>query len=142
MSDFELTGGCRCGAVRYTIHAPALSTSHCWCGMCRKLHGAVMVTFSVVAKDKFTVDKGAETLGRFDSSPPSHRRFCSRCGCHLFIEMDDYPDLIEVVTGTIDGGEHPGHAEDQLFHLWVGSKVPWMDITDDLAQYDEAAPED
>lgn len=141
MSDFTVTGGCQCGAVRYTITDPARETAHCWCGMCRKIHGAIMVTFSTVARNSFTVDKGADNLGRIDSSPPIHRRFCKSCGCHLFIEMDDAPDLLEVATGTLDGGAHPGHAPDRLSHVWTGSKVSWLEIPDDgLARHEKEGP--
>ncbi|MFQ5791672.1 MAG: GFA family protein, partial [Acidobacteriota bacterium] len=142
VEKFKLSGGCQCGAVRYTIHAPALETVHCHCGMCRKVHGALFVTLSAVRRDEFTIDKGAESLGTFDSSPPMHRRFCTICGCPLFIEMDDVPELIEIATGTLDGGAHPGHPRASLKHLWVGSKVPWYEITDDLPRFEEAAPED
>ena len=71
------------------------------------------------------------------------RSLCTSCGCHLFIEMDDAPDLLEVATGTFDGGTHPGHGDDKLSHVWTGSKVAWMEIPEDgLARYDKQAPED
>ena len=28
---FNLSGGCHCGSVRYTIHEPPLSIQHCHC---------------------------------------------------------------------------------------------------------------
>jgi hypothetical protein len=30
-----ITGGCRCGAVRYTIEAEPLFARHCWCRDCQ-----------------------------------------------------------------------------------------------------------
>ena len=30
-----ITGGCRCGAVRYRIEAETITTRHCWCRDCQ-----------------------------------------------------------------------------------------------------------
>lgn len=132
MAEFKLTGSCQCGAVRYAVHAPATHTEHCHCGMCRKIHGAVMVTFSIVPKDKFAVEKGRENLAVFESSPPVHRHFCKTCGCHLFILDDKHPEVVEYSTGTLDGGAHPGHADGAIRHIYYKFKVPWFEVNDDL----------
>ena len=136
MTEFRRTGGCQCGAVRYSIHAPATVTEHCHCSMCRKIHGTVMVTFSHVAKDKFVLEKGKENLSVFDSSPPVHRHFCKTCGCQLFALDDDHPEIVEVATGTFDGGAHPGHPESSLRHIYFKSKVPWLEVKDELPKLD------
>ena len=68
MSDIDLAGGCQCGTVRYRVTAAATRTFHCHCSMCRKLHGAVFVTFSTVPEDGFAIERGEESLGRFESS--------------------------------------------------------------------------
>ena len=80
MGEFKLSGGCQCGAVRYTIYEPARSTNHCHCSMCRKIHGALFASLSRVSEDKFTVDRGKDNLVNFDSSPQVHRKFCKTCG--------------------------------------------------------------
>jgi len=33
----EVTGGCLCGAVRYSVTAPPLATRVCWCRVCQYL---------------------------------------------------------------------------------------------------------
>jgi len=131
MADFKVTGGCQCGAVRYTITEPAVETHHCHCGICRKLHGAVFVTLSVFPRAGFHFDKGADNLGTFDSSTALHRHFCKSCGCQLTIDVDPAPDKIAVATGTIDNGANPGHPPETLRHLYVNSKVPWYTIGSD-----------
>lgn len=141
MSEFKRSGGCQCGAVRYSFSAPARVTEHCWCGICRRLHGALMLTVSIVPREAFTLEQGADNLATYRSSPPNRRRFCKTCGCHLFIESDNAPDTVEISTGTIDDGAHPGHEPDQLFHVWVGSKVAWHEITDDLPRYERSLTE-
>ena len=44
-----ITGGCRCGAVRYTIEAEPLFARHCWCRDCQYIgagSGTVNVFFA------------------------------------------------------------------------------------------------
>ncbi len=134
MADFKITGGCQCGAVRYTITEPAVDTHHCHCGICRKLHGAIFVTLSVFPRAGFKFDKGANNLGTFNSSEKLHRHFCKTCGCQLTIDVDPLPDKIVVATGTIDNGADPGHPRNTLRHAYVNSKVPWYEIGDKLPQ--------
>ena len=133
---FKLTGGCRCGAVCYTINAPASETVHCHCSICRKLHGALFATFSAIPADAFHVDQGADALAVFESSPGNHRHFCKSGGCQIYVIMPDNP-VPYVLTGALDGGAHPSHADDKLRHVFVDSKVPWYELTDDLPKSGE-----
>ena len=135
--DFRLTGGCLCGAVRYTLRAPALESHFCHCSTCRKVHGAMFGAFSVVLRHKFSLDRGADNLTPYASSERLRRNFCKSCGCHIFDELVGNTSVLELATGTLDGGAHPGHPPASLRHIFVGSKVPWHAITDDLPQNQE-----
>ncbi len=137
MIERTISGGCQCGAVRYTVRAPATEMEHCHCSMCRKIHGAIFVTFAVFPRDAFSIDKGADDLATYDSSPKVHRKFCRTCGAHIMEVADDAPERVYVAVGTIDGGAHPGHPEGAIKHIFVGSKVPWYEITDGLPQHEE-----
>jgi hypothetical protein len=130
----KLTGGCHCGSVRYTITEPALDTHHCHCGICRKFHGALFVTLSIFNRKAFTYDKGGNNLGSFASSPNVTRHFCKTCGCPVTLDLTQKPELIAVATGTIDEGAFPGHPASTYRHAFVGSKVPWYEIKDDIRQ--------
>ncbi len=136
MAETAITGGCQCGAVRYTVRAPARETRHCHCSICRKTYGALFVTFSTYPLAAFSLDKGADNLVNYDT-PKDHRRFCRTCGCHVMEVADDEPERVYVPAGTIDGGAHPGHAEGAIKHIFVGSKVPWYEIVDELPKYEE-----
>lgn len=137
MTDFPVSGGCQCGTVRYTLHAPVNEVYHCHCSVCRKVHGALFATFALVAREKLTIDQGANNLATFETSPGSHRHFCRTCGCHLFGDSPDAPDLRWFTPATLDGGAHPGHPADTERHIYAGSKVPWYEITDDLPKFEE-----
>ena len=141
MSDVDLAGGCQCGTVRFRVTAAAKRTSHCHCSMCRKLHGAIFVTFSTVPEGGFTIEQGEESIRRFESSPGTKRHFCGTCGCHIYAQWMPAPGLIYLATGTLDEGAFPGPAGDYGEHGWVGSKVPWFEITDGRPQFEEEPPD-
>ena len=132
-----ITGGCQCGAVRYTVRAPATETRHCHCSICRKTYGAIFVTFATFPRDAFSIDKGEDNLVSYQSSPGNSRKFCRTCGAHIMEVVDDAPEEVYVAAGTIDGGAHPGHPEGAIKHIFVGSKVPWYEITDSLPRHEE-----
>lgn len=133
MADIKLTGGCHCGSIRYTVTAPAIETHHCHCSVCRRVNGALFVTWSLYPKAKFTYDKAGNNLGTYSTSQALHRHFCKNCGCPITFEIDG-KDFIAVASGTIDGGAHPGHPPQTLRHAYATSKVPWYEIGGTIRQ--------
>lgn len=77
----KATGGCLCGAVRFTAEDPETGHHACHCGMCRRWSGGSPFFGSWVASVTFT---GEESLGRYASSEWAERGFCKRCGTTLF----------------------------------------------------------
>jgi hypothetical protein len=140
MSSFKLTGGCYCGAVRYTITEPAGYTHHCHCANCRRIHGAAFVTYSMFPRRAFTWDSGSENLGSFSTSANAARRFCKTCGTQVAGEMSALPNVISVSTATIDDCAWPGSPRADLRHGWVSSKAPWLELHDDLPKHEKWYP--
>ena len=131
MPEFKtVTGHCQCGAVQFRVEAPPHDIYHCHCSMCRRCHGTMFATYALAPKDKVTVTKGADNLTTFASSPGVYRQFCKTCGCQMFIDVDESPDLRWYMPGVIDG--HPGHTKEQLKHIYVESKVSWYELEDHL----------
>ena len=136
---FPLMGGCLCGAVRYTLLGPVKSVEHCHCSMCRRVHGAFFLSAALVDSDRLRVEQGADNLTTFVSSEGFCRQFCRTCGCPLFMLQDDAPKITYFAAATLDGGKHPGHPRDMECHIYVGSKVEWETIADDLPQFEAEA---
>lgn len=126
MAEFKLTGGCHCGNVRYTITAPAVDTHNCHCSICRKIQGTVFVTHSLFPRSGVKFNK-SEGLTSYDTSENVHRHFCSRCGCPISLDVDPFPDLIGITTGTIDNSAFPGHPKEVYRHAFWSSRVPWFE---------------
>jgi hypothetical protein len=129
-------GRCLCGAVRYQIDGPYSSMLHCHCSMCRKHHGSAFATFVVAPIAGFRYVAGESSIERYASSPTFHRSFCKVCGSVMPEALASF-GLVVAPAGNLDGelGITP-----QL-HMFVSSKAPWYEITDELPQHAEYPPE-
>lgn len=129
MSDVaEVSGGCLCGAVRFTARMPSLFCAHCHCSMCRRNHGAAFVTWFAVPPEQLAIETGAAEIVRHASSEHGRRSFCGRCGTSLFCESDRYPDRVDVALGVMDG------AIDRApqLHAYFDSRAAWITLGDEL----------
>lgn len=130
------TGSCLCGSIKYEIDQPLRFARNCHCSRCRKASGAAFATWAYVEVNTFRWVQGEDRLGQYQSSPAVTRTFCSVCGSAIqFIAKQAFQDAFGLALGTVDGD--PGCKP--MRHVMVGSKAPWFEITDQLAQSTEAA---
>lgn len=121
-----LTGGCQCGAIRYSLSAEPY-TEFCHCDMCKRATGGVFAALSGVRKDQLTWTRGEPSY--FRSSSLSKRGFCPNCGTPLSFDYDS-KDTIEVTTGSLD---EPERAPVQA-HFGVESRLFWLKLCDGLPE--------
>lgn len=131
-----LRGSCLCGGVRYEIHGQLGPVLHCHCSICRKSHGGAFRTRASVPARAFRWVQGEALLTRYESSPGTFRTFCKVCGSRLTSHFADAPETLALPLGTLD--DDPGVRP--LCHVYVASKAPWHEITDDLPQFDTVPP--
>jgi hypothetical protein len=124
-----LHGSCLCGGVKYEISGPLLRAMHCHCSMCRKVQGAAFRSLARVRAGALRWVQGEELIKYFESSPGFFRGFCSMCGSPIANKRG--PDEIGIALGTLD--DDPGLRPER--HIYVASKAPWFEITDDLPQH-------
>lgn len=129
----RFTGGCLCRQVQYEVNGKIGSIVHCHCSMCRKWHGSAFRTRATASSAAFRWTAGESQLGRYPSSKNLTKTFCRNCGSSLVTFYEHMPELVGIALGTMN--EDPG--ERPQFHVFVASKAPWYEITDDLPQYDE-----
>lgn len=108
------TGGCLCGAVRFSIRGPLRTITVCHCAMCRRAATAVGA-YTACAPD--AIEVSGTKLRWYRSSPIARRGFCSKCGSQLFWEPA-HGQHISVSVGSLDDasalkiGEHIFVAQD------------------------------
>ena len=129
-----LRGSCLCKGIQYEISGPLKFVRNCHCSMCRKVTGAAFRTRAAVRNSDFRWTKGEELVGRYESSPGEFKAFCKVCGSTLGTFFPNAPhQTMGLALGTLDDnpGVRPG------CHVYVASKAPWYEITDDLPQFEE-----
>ena len=126
-----LRGSCLCGGIRYEISGQLESPLNCHCSMCRKATGAAFRSRAGVRTAAFRWVAGESLLSKYESSPGDVRTFCRVCGSTLVTLFPANPEVLGLALGTLD--DDPGVKP--RFHVYVGSKAPWHDITDDLPQF-------
>lgn len=129
----RLTGGCQCGAVRFSSTHPNRDAYWCHCRMCQRALGNVAAAFWNVTKDSMTW-QGERTT--YMSSPFGRRGFCAECGTPLTFDYPDSPK-IDLTVGALDDpaavilASHFG--TESRVHGWTaGEGLPEM-RTDDYA---------
>jgi hypothetical protein len=125
-----LKGSCLCGGIRYEIDAELGPITNCHCGQCRKASGAAFASNASVPVAKFRFISGAELLKEWESSPGRRRCFCGRCGSPILKRNADQPETVRLRLGTLDTDPRIKPSR----HIYIGSKAPWVDITDSLPQ--------
>jgi hypothetical protein len=133
----SIRGSCLCGGVKYEITGPLEGAANCHCTMCRKQHGAAFRSRAGVKASDFHWIQGDDLVTFYESSPGTHRGFCSVCGSPICNRIDANAvssggiERMGVQLGGLD--DDPGVAPGA--HVFVADKAPWFTITDDLPQF-------
>lgn len=103
----EYSGSCHCGAVAFSVRAPAaVEVERCNCSICRKsgyLH-------LIVPKSRFTLLRGEDAMAcyRFNTGVARHY-FCNTCGVKPFYIPRSNPDGVDVNVNCLD--DCPAHID-------------------------------
>ena len=119
-----LTGGCLCGAVRYTINAAVTGLRACHCINCQKASGTGGTVNAVVPSDSFKITKGATK--RYDDSATHSgrtlsRHFCADCGSPIYSHRNPNPGFVVVRAGSLDNSS----GMKITGNIWTASARPW-----------------
>lgn len=95
------------------------------------------MAFSTVPAGDFLIVSGADAVGLVALTAFGRRRFCSRCGTPLTIEVDYQPETIDFTVATLDDPDAvaPG------FHIFRASKVAWFETADELPRHARFRPD-
>jgi hypothetical protein len=126
-------GGCLCGQLRYEARDP-IDAGYCHCRLCQRSSGAPVLAWVSFPATSFSFAQGEPRSYR--SSPTGRREFCGRCGTQIAFRGTAAPTRIDVNIPTLDD---PASIEPE-YHIWVGSRVPWLHIDDGLPRYKDEGP--
>ena len=133
----SITGGCLCGAVRYTASTPPIMSRMCFCRVCQYFacgNGAVNAAFRN-ADVSFTGTM-KDFVSIADSGTEMHRRFCPECGVHLTTAAATRPETVFIRVGTLDD---PGIVTPTAA-IWMDSAPRWACLDPSVEQIARQPP--
>ncbi len=122
-----LTGGCLCGAIRYTIDAAVSGLRACHCLNCQKSSGTGGTVNAVVPTGSFKIVKGS--VKRYhDAATQSgrtlSRNFCGDCGSPVYSQRNPDPGFVVVRAGTLDDST----GMKIVTNIWTAAARTWDHI--------------
>jgi hypothetical protein len=127
-----ITGGCLCGAVRYTADADPTSAGVCHCRDCQKFTGSAFATLVLAPKEAVTIDGTLKTFTSLGGSgKPILRHFCPECGSSIAEEPGTRPGMVILNIGTFDD---PRIVKPAL-EIFKDDALPWVQVTGDIPRF-------
>lgn len=124
-----LAGECCRRAVRFEVADAFSYAMNCHCSNCRRTTGSAFKPFAGITQDKLRIIQG-EDKRLIYGDDITHDAHCARCGSLLYSRVRE-GKWVHVAMGTLVDAP----AIRPSAHIFVGSKAPWHEITDDLPQY-------
>jgi hypothetical protein len=116
-----ISGGCLCGALRFTATGLPYRVGICHCMDCRKNHGSLFHASAIFPADAVTLTGISHSY--------QDRSFCPTCGSQVFAHIGDE---IGINLGAFD-------APDQFtptYELWTIRRESWLPEFPGLRRYD------
>jgi hypothetical protein len=136
-AEGPVLGSCLCGAVTYKVTEPFKVAHNCHCSRCRHARAAAHASNAFVSIDGVEFLSGEDRLKSYKVPDARHftQTFCEVCSSPM-PRLDVERGVAVIPMGSLD--DDPGIRP--VDHIFVASKAPWHDITDDLPQYPEGPP--
>jgi hypothetical protein len=123
------TGRCLCGAVTFRVAAEPIALRTCWCRVCQYIGAGSATVNAVFSADALEVQGETTAIqGVADSGAIMTRRFCPKCGTHLFSQASTRPHQTVVRVGALDERDRLGPQAT----IWTSAAPPWAAIDDTL----------
>jgi hypothetical protein len=128
-----LSGGCLCGAIRYTVSVAISELRACHCTNCQKASGAGGSVNAVIPRAAFKLTQGTPKryAATADSGRTLYRDFCGDCGSPIYSQRAEAPETLALRVGTLD---QPGDMKITA-NIWTRSARPWSYIDPSSTQF-------
>jgi hypothetical protein len=139
-----MSGGCLCGAIRYTVTGDPFFSCICCCIDCQKVSGAPFMAILGFTKDNFVIHNAEAAVKHIKHNKalsakgtPKNQSFCQDCGSVVFGGTYGEQEWYTVYSGTLDEGfrdEHP-----PTFAMFVKDRPKWARI-EGIAEFEKMPP--
>lgn len=134
-----IEGGCRCGAVHYTITGEALPRVYaCHCHLCQRATGSAFSVQALVAEAALCVTGPVAEYALTTADRVSHQRVCATCHARVYNTNTRRPGVAVVRAGTLDRSEEL----DCVAHIFTATKQRWVELPPDVPHWPDMPPPD
>jgi hypothetical protein len=121
----EITGGCRCGQVRYSGTAEPMFAGVCHCTSCQKETGSAFGIVVAVPSAALTIEGSpASYAATGDSGKSNVAKFCPNCGSTILSEPELMAGAAIVRVGTLDD---PSWVKPAM-EIYCDSAQAWVEL--------------
>jgi hypothetical protein len=127
------SGGCACGAIRYTCAEETIFAWKFHCRDCQRSSGSAFVTAVYVPKPALTVAgevRYCDTQSR--SGNTVSRGFCPECGAPVLASTSKFPAFVGIFSGSLD---EPSRVRTTM-EAWTASAQPWDYLDPALSKFE------
>ena len=118
----RFSGGCLCGAVRYTCDADPIMAGHCHCEDCRRSSGSGHCSHLMVPESAVQLTGTVKGYARAaDSGNLVERFFCPVCGAAVFSRNPGMAGLLALRASSLDDLE----VFKPQMHVFVENAASW-----------------
>ena len=133
----NLTGGCLCGRVRYTVRGDPVFSGLCHCRNCQRYTGSAFETVVAFPSESVSLEGELKTYNDTGNSGKQvRRRFCPNCGSGVIAEGDVLPGISLVLAGTLDDPA----AYAPAMEIYCSSAQPWLHAGGERPRFDKMPP--
>jgi hypothetical protein len=93
-------GACFCGEVEFEVTGEPVAMGYCHCSSCRHWSAGPVNAFTLWQPQAVRVKRGEANVGTHNKTPLSFRKWCKRCGGHLFTEHPTW-GVVDVYAAMI-----------------------------------------
>ena len=143
MADKTYKGRCFCGEVQFEVTGAPAAMGYCHCASCRHWSAGPVNAFTLWAPSTLKVTRGSGNIGSFAKTPQSVRKWCTKCGGHLFTDHPHWK-LVDVYAALLPELEfEPGvHVHYQATVLRMHDGKPKLkDVPAEMGGTGAALPE-
>jgi len=135
MSEF-FTGGCACGAIRYSCSGNSVASFNCHCRACQRYTGSAFISASLYPADTFALTQGTTSkyISQGDNGADITREFCGECGSPVVTRLSRMPQVVGIPAASMDDPS----VHKPTMDLFTSCAQPWDYMNPDLPKIPEA----
>jgi hypothetical protein len=133
------SGGCVCGAVRFTAAGAPRRVTLCHCTWCQRRTGTAFGTEVVFERGQVTFAGEAPAQYRHHSDESGRWldvEFCRTCGANLGFTLEAAPELRALPAGAFDDPTWIRAEQVPFRHVFLRSRRAWPELSPLVEQYE------